>query len=191
MTPSILLVLDIYVIDANGSWHCLFMMRGLVWIRIVQTVHLIWHGTYSWAKVCNYSAAVLVRIWVHLLEMVDGGMVECVGRSPFTWSTFQHIWPNHNSNPTLMVKFGTSTSLNTFRPNPMFFFVFFFHGDSIWEHHPIVFNWNPCRRSHWTMAWIFSALNFEIRNARKKKKVVSLLFCGIPLDSLFGNLDTD
>lgn len=101
MTPSILLVLDIYVIDANGSWHCLFMMRGLVWIRIVQTVHLIWHGTYSWAKVCNYSAAVLVRIWVHLLEMVDRGMVECVGRSPFTWSTFQHIWPNHNSNPTL------------------------------------------------------------------------------------------
>lgn len=77
------------------------MMRGLVWIRIVQTVHLIWHGTYSWAKVCNYSAAVLVRIWVHLLEMVDRGMVECVGRSPFTWSTFQHIWPNHNSNPTL------------------------------------------------------------------------------------------
>lgn len=190
MTPSILLVLDIYVIDANGSWHCLFMMRGLVWIRIVQTVHLIWHGTYSWAKVCNYSAAVLVRIWVHLLEMVDGGMVECVGRSPFTWSTFQHIWPNHNSNPTLTVKFGTSTSLNTLRPNPMFFLVFFSTGIPYGNTIPL-FSIGTHAVVH-TELWRGFSPPWILKSVmREKKKVVPLLFCGIPLDSLFGNLDTD
>lgn len=172
MTPSILLVLDIYVIDANGSWHCLFMMRGLVWIRIVQTVHLIWHGTYSWAKVCNYSAAVLVRIWVHLLEMV-----ECVGRSPFTWSTFQHIWPNHNSNPTLNPngKVRDVDVVKHFASESHVFFVFFPTGIPYGNTIPL-FSIGTHAVVHtelwrgFSPPWIF-----EIRNARKKSGVTTFL----------------
>lgn len=41
----------------------------------------------------------LLHSW--LCRQNDGGIVECVRRSTFTWSTFWHIWPNRNSSLTL------------------------------------------------------------------------------------------
>lgn len=41
-----------------------------------------------------------VRSNAELGRPIHVGMVECVGRLTFTWSSFRHIRPSRNSNPT-------------------------------------------------------------------------------------------